>query len=271
MVGDSPELRGRWQPLIGLLVCVVVGLLPGSRALAAVSHAGSPTLPRSWSSSVELPGPGRPALGVGGLKLAPLVAANRVREITPGKHNPFPTEWPLIALEFGSAAVTGFVYAFLVDAILSAIIDGPDGGKVSTGRLVLSGVVTFSTGPPLVAAVVWAIGRFSQYYRGSFWWAVAGAYAGQLLASGLSLIVGLSSGTATSASQLMLLLSSLVLPALGSVLAHTLTRRALLGTRIGSLWNLHRGRWTAGIPLPTLVRSGRGEVVAGLTLVGGRF
>ena len=200
-----------------------------------------------------------------------VVAADRVREITPGAHNPFPTEWPLIALQYGSAAVTAFVYAFLVDAIASAIMEEAATGEVTDARLIVSAAITLTTGPPLVALVVWAIGRYSQYYEGSFWWALAGAYAGQLLATSISLIGTFSAGQQTDGTRALLFLSSLLLPSVGSVLAYALTRRPMAGTRVGSLWNLEGGNWSVGMPLPTLLRTRGGVVFAGLTLARGRF
>lgn len=203
-------------------------------------------------------------------------AASRRRFVPPGQ--PIGTrddwsgnDWGIFALQGFSGLVTGAFGAFVLHTLIDTlfITSQADKSVLEAGGLIKNSVVLLTI-PWAVSAVVSMIGNLSQTHEGSYWWALAGAFAGGAVSFGVNLGLERSGMDFVSISVLQFL-SNGVLMVAGSMLFYYLFRKQRAGLiRLGSLVQVQDGRLSFGVPIPMLHTTTEGSRLS-LPLLQGRF
>jgi hypothetical protein len=186
-----------------------------------------------------------------------------------------PLEWPVILLQVFSGAVVASVSSFLTQTLVDAAQLGSattlTDEERQTGSYIRSAIV-LTVVPWPVALTIYGLGRVSNNYYGSYWWALAGSYAGELVAFGLNLLfTSIDQSKDQEISRLVAFLLDGLLTAIGGTLLYTLFRKQYKGIQqIGSLIQFRDKQWTWGIPLPKLVQT-REQTIVSVPVLSGRF
>lgn len=186
-----------------------------------------------------------------------------------------PVEWPLVLLQGFSGMIVAGVTSFLLQTLVDLVVIGP---LITAEDLeksgIISTVVVLAVVPWLVAGTVYGLGQLSNNYRGSFWWALIGAYVGEGIAFGLGLLLNsIDTSDRKNISRLVRFLLDGLLIGVGSVLFYTLFRSSTGSfVRIGSLLQRQEGgRWAWGVPLPRVSQHENGETMVSFPVFSGRF
>lgn len=278
-VAQSENKQARVPHLIhlSLCLCLLFGLL-----LAPLTANAAPATHTSPPLRLAAPTSGP----TGPISLEHLSTRRWLTQITSepmqdGKASP-PMEWPLILLEFFS----GGIVAGFGSVLLQSLIDISTGLNVEGRNLTkeelaqelataatIRGVVVFTVIPWAVALTVWGIGTRSNNYTGNYWWALLGAYAGQLLSLGSGLLLNALDTTETKeVSRIISFLLDGFLTAFGSILLYNLLRKPFKGIQqIGSLMRYDKGQWQVGIPLPMVSANRQQGVTVFAPVLSGQF
>ncbi len=185
-------------------------------------------------------------------------------------------EWPLVVLQGFSGMIVAGVSSYLLQTLVDLSIVGPVLSERSATDFQTAGIVgtlvTSAVIPWIIGGTVYALGRLSNNYRSSFWWALLGAYLGEGVAMGVGLLLNaIDQSEGRSTSRLIRFLLDGLLVGVGSVLFYTLFRYPLGNVQqIGSLLQYNHGSWAWGLPLPRLSSVSNNTTVS-IPVLSGRF
>lgn len=188
-----------------------------------------------------------------------------------------PKEWGLLFLQGFSGAIVATVSSIVLQSLLDIALINSQGQQNQTRESIQTAIyvrsaIVFAAVPWLVGGIVYGLGKLSNMYEGSFWWALLGGYAGQLLSVGLNaLFVALDTTTQKSVARGLGFVFDGLLTGLGAILLYALFQTPYKGIQtIGSLLQLRKGQWSWGIPLPNVAQV-QGETIAHISILSGRF
>ena len=185
-----------------------------------------------------------------------------------------PSEWALALFQGFSGVIVAVVASFAIQSLFEAVLvsTSPTIERQTIASFAYTGT-NLVVIPWIVAGTVYGLGRLSNNYSVSFWWLLVGAYAGQLLSSGIGLLATFASGENNrfAVARIITLFSDGLLTAGGALLFYLLFRKAHTDIQaFGSLFSHHDGRWRIGIPIPRIQHSDEG-VACSLPLLSGSF
>jgi hypothetical protein len=185
-----------------------------------------------------------------------------------------PSEWALALFQGFSGVIVAVVASFAIQSLFEAVIvsTNPTIERQTIASFAYTGT-NLVVIPWIVAGTIFGLGRLSNNYSVSFWWVLLGAYAGQLLSSGIGLLATFASGENNrfAVARIITLFSDGLLTAGGALLFYLLFRKAHTDIQaFGSLFSHHDGHWRIGIPLPRIQHSDEG-IACSLPLLSGSF
>ena len=191
-----------------------------------------------------------------------------------------PVEWGFLLVQGFSGAVTAATGGLIIQSVFESILLTSSTGEKPTAEEIqqrrnaylFSSTLNLISLPWGVAGAVYGVGLLSTDYVPKFWWILLGAYTGKALSFGVNVLLSYAIDKPSTGTVVLNLLVDGLFTGLGAMLFHYWFRTPFQGVEVGGpLFKYRDGRWSWGIPLPSVEWEPSGNRRVTIPLLSGKF